>query len=418
MTTLQNKTNQNLLENITNLGYKLESSELDRIEAVLENTKTEDEISALIEHHSVPQTIAAKICGMTTPTFKEKVKLAIEEGVIPTPTRTRNKLIFTLQHIHALLEWLGRPKWTDKNLGCVVTTCQNQKGGTGKTTATVSLATSIALELQHRARVLMIDLDPQGSIKSVAIPDPSEHVNMISCVDLMLHDVSECQIYERAKNQFEMSHEEIVKASVVPTHIPNLDVIPAFPEDERFSAIAYESGHVKNYIQRLNDYVIDYLRADYDFIFIDCGPFNNPLVWSAMEAANSILIPVSPRNLDWLSTSTFIKALPNKLAALPSKGSKLRYFKVGVVNYDDEMSRDFRMLDIIKTNVGNMMLNNQCKRSTAFEAASRNFCTIFDFKISDGHCSRLQYKKAHDSVTNFTNEYLLGIQDAFDGNGE
>ena len=340
------------------------------------------------------------------------MKEAIKEGIIPAVVYTSGRYLYTLRHMHILMDWMKLPKWSDNHSGCPVVDVQNQKGGTGKSTTLFNMATSIALDLKQRRRVLVVDLDPQGSLRNFAATDHGNTNQMLTCVDLMIGELEPESYYSSlVDNGYE--HDELVVSSIIQTHIPNLDIIPSFPSDERFSASAWESyaktGEMFSFLKLLNSKVLATLKADYDLIFIDTGPHTNPLVWNAMEACDVVVVPVSPRKLDWKSTCQFIDELPNHFRRLPSEGKNVQLFKIMVVNYDEEQSRDLEMLNQIKDKGGKWTLNCVVKRSSAFETASRHYRTVFDLKKTD--CPSRQLSKAVDSLKDTTRELLLNLSE-------
>lgn len=392
---------------------QIREHEISRIEAVLENSKTADDINKLILNHSLSQADAAKACGLSLNTFKERVSEALEQNVIPPILFENNKYRYTLNHVYALMDWFGSEKWSDKKKGTIVLNVQNQKGGSGKSTTVISLAAAIALRLNERRRVLIIDLDPQGTLRVVAAPSLSSSEGILSAVDVMLGSEEQGSAYSSYVDSG-FTHEQILKGSILQTHIPNLHILPAFPTDERFSSVAWlnyaETGKLEH-INFFKERVIEPLISDYDVILIDTGPHVNPLTWSAMEACNALLVPVSPRKLDWASTGQFLCNLPDQFTFLPSKGENIKFFKVVAVNYDEEQSRDLDILNQIKDVLGKDMLNSTIKRSSAFESASRNYRTVFDIRKSDGFCPDRQLDKAISSLNDVTRELLLSLNE-------
>ncbi len=150
-----------------------------------------------------------------------------------------------------------------------VLTVSNQKGGVGKTTTTVNLAAALA---ERGAKVLVIDLDPQGNA-STALGVP--------------HTADTPSVYDVLIDEFPLA--DIIQVS---PESPNLLCAPstihlAGAEIELVSQVARE--------HRLRVAVDDYLEknpGELDFILIDCPPSLGLLTINAFTAAGELLIPI------------------------------------------------------------------------------------------------------------------------------
>ena len=154
---------------------------------------------------------------------------------------------------------------TETNRFARVVAVANQKGGVGKTTTAINVATSIAISGR---RVLLIDVDPQG--------------NLTSGVGLKGEKAAGGTVYEALMGEGDAD------TFVLPTHVENLFVIPAErsltgAEIELVSMLARE--------QRLKR-IVDALRGSFDDILIDCPPSLGLLTLNALVAADAVLIPL------------------------------------------------------------------------------------------------------------------------------
>jgi chromosome partitioning protein len=149
---------------------------------------------------------------------------------------------------------------------CRVMTIANQKGGVGKTTTAVNLAASLAL---HGARVLVVDLDPQGNASTAL--DVDHRAGMPSVYNVLVEDQPLAGIVRQVAD------------------IPGLYCAPATidlagAEIELVPLVAREA--------RLNRALTDYDASHLDYIFIDCPPSLGLLTVNALVAAAEVLIPI------------------------------------------------------------------------------------------------------------------------------
>jgi chromosome partitioning protein len=139
----------------------------------------------------------------------------------------------------------------------------NQKGGVGKTTTAINLATGLAAAGK---RVLLIDLDPQGNASTGLGVDRA--ARECSSYDLLL---GEARIDEAAQ----------------PSRIPNLWVVPSTVD---LSGAEIELVGVDARMRRLSNILDGDTR--HDFIIIDCPPSLGLLTLNALVAAESVIVPL------------------------------------------------------------------------------------------------------------------------------
>jgi chromosome partitioning protein len=149
---------------------------------------------------------------------------------------------------------------------CRVITIANQKGGVGKTTTAVNLAASLAM---HGARVLVLDLDPQGNASTAL--DVEHHAGSPSVYSVLVEG---------------QPLRSVIRAVA---ELPDLYCAPATidlagAEIELVPLVARES--------RLARSLADFDASGLDYIFIDCPPSLGLLTVNALVAAPEVLIPI------------------------------------------------------------------------------------------------------------------------------
>jgi chromosome partitioning protein len=150
-----------------------------------------------------------------------------------------------------------------------VITVSNQKGGVGKTTTAVNLAAALA---RQGARVLVIDLDPQGNASTAL--GVEHRADTPSVYDVIINDVELASVVQ--------SSPEFGSLFCVPATIHL-----AGAEIELVSLVARE--------QRLSRALTVHLKSmtdPYDYVFIDCPPSLGLLTINAFVAAREVLIPI------------------------------------------------------------------------------------------------------------------------------
>ena len=180
----------------------------------------------------------------TTPLAREIAELTrrrqvIAAGELPKPDRTR------------------------------VLTISNQKGGVGKTTTAVNLAAALA---RQGARVLVIDLDPQGNASTAL--GVEHRAETPSVYDVIINDMPMSEVVQKSP---EFGALFCVPATI---HLAGAEI-------ELVSLVAREQR-----LSRALDVYLAEMAEPYDYVFIDCPPSLGLLTINAFVAAREVLIPI------------------------------------------------------------------------------------------------------------------------------
>lgn len=146
-------------------------------------------------------------------------------------------------------------------------TIANQKGGVGKTTTAINLATALAAIGEH---VLLIDLDPQGNASTGLGIDRRQRT--VSSYDLLVGAVD-------------------IDGAAMPTAVPGLSIIPSTLDLLGFEM---EIAQAANRALRLRAALREHSKqaSGFGYVLLDCPPSLNLLTLNSMAAADSVLVPL------------------------------------------------------------------------------------------------------------------------------
>ena len=167
---------------------------------------------------------------------------------------------------------------TKKTDDCKTIAVAIQKGGVAKTTSSIAISAILA---EQGYRVLLIDNDPQHNSTRALIKSNSAGISIATIISNLINNIG-----------FDKSY------GILQTN-ENFDIMPGSDE---YAGIEFQMISIMNREYFMKKY-IDMLRAEYDYIIIDCPPNIGMLTINALVAADEMLIPAQPQ--DYSATSIY-----------------------------------------------------------------------------------------------------------------
>jgi chromosome partitioning protein len=237
-----------------------------------------------------------------------------------------------------------------------IITISNQKGGVGKTTTTVNLASALASKGQQ---VLVIDLDPQGNASTALGID--HHADIKSIYEVLIDDVP------------------IEKVVQISPERPGLTCVPATihlagAEIELVSLVARE--------QRLRTAIETYLNTTMnppDYVLIDCPPSLGLLTVNAFVAAKEVLIPIQCEYYALEGLSQLTRSIEMIRKHL---NPELELSTILLTMYDSRTKLASQVAEEVKTHFPNQVLSTIIPRSVRVSEAPSYGKTVISYDHS------------------------------------
>ncbi len=230
----------------------------------------------------------------------------------------------------------------------------NQKGGVGKTTTAINLATGLAAT---GLRVLLVDLDPQGNASTGLGISQAQRER--SSYDLL---VGNCGLED----------------AVIETRVPKLSIVPATQD---LSGAEIELIDYEERTHRLERVLSEASSARWDICLIDCPPSLGLLTINAMVAAQSLLVPLQCEFFALEGLSQLLQTVDRIRGRF---NPALTIMGVALTMYDRRNRLTDQVADDVRACLGDVVFSTVIPRNVRLsEAPSHGMpALIYDFRCS------------------------------------
>ncbi|QUS37217.1 AAA family ATPase [Falsirhodobacter algicola] len=305
---------------------------------------------------------AAEMVGRT----EKAIRDAEGDGRLPEPDKdpdTQRRRGYTLSQVNQMREVFGTLPHRDPEDSALVLAVQNFKGGVGKSTVVCHLAQYFAL---RGYRVCVIDCDSQASTTAMFGMNPDVDV-----------DEDEDTLYPFLRHGGPKSLHYALRA----TYWPGIALIPAnlglYDAEYEFAArMAREPAFI---LDRLREGV-ESIADQFDIVLLDPPPALGMLSLSVLRAANALLIPAPPNNIDFASTAHFLKMMEATLSELAQHGGARDYAFVKILasKMNDQKSAHMAIKRMMDAVFPQDMLQATLKDSAEIDNATANLSTVYE----------------------------------------
>ncbi|MDM0029095.1 AAA family ATPase [Variovorax saccharolyticus] len=341
----------------------------------------------------------AALCGTEKGSISHRMSRAgLPQGNL-NPAGSRRE--FTLAESREWIMEYRKDQRRQPGAEAVTISVGNFKGGVTKTTTAVTLAQGLSL---RGHRVLMIDVDPQGSATTLfgILPDT---------------EVEE----EQTVLSLAMGTESSIRYAIRPTYWDGIDIVAAAPLlfGAEFALPARQAQDPEFQFWSVLDLAIDDVRSEYDVIIIDTPPALSYMTIAAFMASDGIIMPLPPNPLDFASAAQFwtlFSDLATGFKAQRGYDKKFAFMHILLARVDSSDSASNVVRQWIGQTYADKVLPVEIPKTAVASSSSAEFGTVYDVARYDGNART--FKRARDAYDTFV-EYVEGsIREVWDSQVE
>jgi chromosome partitioning protein len=318
----------------------------------------------------------AQLCGVD----KAKIAYRLTRNDLPSGTMHGNRREWAMPEAQEWARALRLNHMRPEGAAGITVTVANFKGGVAKTTSAVTLAQGLSM---RGHRVLLLDLDPQGSATTLfgVLPDAevdAEHTAMLLFA----------------------GEEDDLSYAVRKSYWPGIDLVCAAPLlfGAEFALPARQSKDPGFEFWRVLDRGLDQARADYDVIVIDTPPALSYVTINALMAADGVIMPLPPSALDFASSAQFwdlFSDLCNQLIRSRGQDKSFEFIDVLLSRVESSDAASSIVRQWVLEAYGEKVLPIEIPKTAVAATASAEFGTVYD--LPRGSMNAKTFARARDA---------------------
>ncbi len=227
-----------------------------------------------------------------------------------------------------------------------VLTLANQKGGVGKTTTAINLATALAAVGE---RVLLIDVDPQGNASTgIGL---SRQGRDVSSLEILLGEAD-------------------IKQAITSTQVPNVAVVPSVMDllglELSIANQADRAFRLRDAIRKAGEDGLQIDGEPISYVLIDCPPSLNLLTINALAAADAVIVPMQCEFFALEGLSQLLQTIEQIKASL---NPSLYIQGVVMTMYDGRNNLSDQVLEDVRSELGDLVYESVIPRNVRLSEA-------------------------------------------------
>lgn len=344
-----------------------------------------------------PAMTIADICAITD-VHRAKFNYHYTSNLgLPRGVLNGNKREFAMDEAREWIHFL-KPETArnaNRSAGCTITVA-NYKGGVTKTTTVATLAQGLC---RRGMKVLVIDLDPQGSC---------------SALFGILADVDVAE--EQTVMPLYTGEIDTIDSCIQKTYWPGIDIVAASPAlySSEFILPSRQRTEPGFEFWRVLDGGLDNARDEYDVIIIDSPPSLSYTTINALMCADGLLMPMPPSNLDFASSAQFWNLATDLIKTLYAKrgmpDKKFSFIDILLSKVDSSVGVSSAVRSWIYSAYGSMVMPVEIPKTSIAETASAGFGTVYDLVPGSVLPKTLKRAKdAYEDMVGYVEKQVQGV---------